>query len=128
LADASDALTIAVERHDLAALMAASDRAEQLTERVGTIAADLDAVDRLDLDADRISGLRERPAPRARRHPHPIRRAGAPAPAALDAGRRRILAGVGQGSGGVHGELVDDRPLATYRPTGGSLLHLDREA
>jgi hypothetical protein len=119
LAEASDALTIAVERHDLTALIAASDRAERLTERVGALAADLDAVDRIDLDGDRIAGLRERLATSSRRNAYLIERAWA-----LDAATMRILAGVGQGNA----DAGDERPIATYRAPGNGPLHLDREA
>ena len=119
LADASDNLTIAVERHDLPALIAASDRAETLTDRVAGLVAGLDAVDRMDLDGARIAGLRERLAISARRNAYLIERAWA-----LDAATMRLLAGLGQGGA----DASPDRPMAAYQPASGAALHLDREA
>lgn len=119
LADASDTLTIAVERHDLPGLLAASDRAEHLTGRVAGLASSLDPVDRIELDGQRISGLRERLSVSARRNAYLIERAWA-----LDAATMRLLAGVGQGGA----DASPDRPMAAYQPTAGAVLHLDREA
>ena len=119
LADASDTLTIAVERHDLPSLLAASDRAERLTGRVADIAAVLDPVDRVELDGPRIAGLRDRLSVSARRNAYLIERAWA-----LDAATMRLLAGLGQGGA----DASPDRPMAAYRPTAGAVLHLDREA
>ena len=119
LADASDTLTIAVERHDLPALVAASDRAERLTERVAGLAGGLDAADRVELDGSRIARLRERLAVSARRNAYLIERAWA-----LDAATMRLLAGLSQGGA----DASPDRPMAAYLPSAGAVLHLDREA
>jgi hypothetical protein len=119
LADASDTLTIAVERHDLPGLIAASDRAERLTERVGGLAATLDPADRTQLDGPRIAGLRERLGISARRNAYLIERAWA-----LDAATMRLLAGLGHGGA----DASPDRPMAAYHPAPGAVLHLDREA
>lgn len=119
LADVSDTLTIAVERHDLPGLIAASDRAERLTERVAGLASTLDQVDRVELDGARIVGLRDRLSVSARRNAYLIERAWA-----LDAATMRLLAGLGQGGA----DASPDRPMAAYQPTAGAVLHLDREA
>jgi hypothetical protein len=119
LADASDTLTIAVERHDLASLLAASERAERLTGRVAGLASHLEPIDRIELDGERIAGLRDRLSISARRNAYLIERAWA-----LDAATMRLLAGLGQGGA----EASPDRPMAAYRPTAGAVLHLDREA
>jgi hypothetical protein len=119
LADASDTLTIAVERHDLAGLLAASDRADRLTTRVAGLAAALEPADRTQLDGARIAGLRERLSISARRNAYLIERAWA-----LDAATMRLLAGLGQGGA----DASPDRPMAAYQPTAGAVLHLDREA
>jgi hypothetical protein len=119
LADASDTLTIAVERHDLPSLLAASDRAERLTGRVAGLAATLDPIDRIELDGARIAGLRDRLSVSARRNAYLIERAWA-----LDAATMRLLAGLGQGGA----DAAPDRPMAAYRPAAGAVLHLDREA
>ena len=120
LADASDTLTIAVERHDLAALIAASDRAERLTEQVAGLAAELEPSERSALDSKRIAGLRERLAVSARRNAYLIERAWS-----LDAATMRLLAGVGTDAadGGTA-----ERPTGGYRPAPVSAIYLDREA
>jgi hypothetical protein len=120
LADASDTLTIAVERHDLPSLLNASDRAERLTEQVAVLATDLSPADRLALDGPRIAGLRERLGVSARRNAYLIERAWA-----LDAATMRLLASVGQG--GSDGS-AGDRPKNGYLPQPVAAMYLDREA
>jgi hypothetical protein len=120
LVDATDALTIAVERHDLVALVAASDRAEVLTVRVDSIAAELNPVDRIELDGPRIAELTDRLAVGARRNAYLIERAWA-----LDAATMRMLVGLGQErSDGLPGE----RPGSGYMTAAAPALYLDREA
>ena len=120
LVDATDALTVAVERHDLVALVAASDRAEVLTIRVDSIAAELGPIDRIELDAARIAQLTERLAVGARRNAYLIERAWA-----LDAATMRMLVGLGQ-------ERLDalpgERPGSGYMAAMAPALYLDREA
>jgi hypothetical protein len=120
LVGATDALTIAVERHDLAALMAASDRAEKLTARVDTLASELDPLDRVDLDTGRIAELRDRLAVGARRNAYLIERAWA-----LDASTMRLLAGVGQDTSDG---LLSERPANGYLPIASAAMYLDRQA
>jgi hypothetical protein len=120
LVGATDALTIAVERHDLSALMAASDQAEKLTSRVDTIAAELDSSDRVELDTSRIAELRDRLAVGARRNAYLIERAWA-----LDASTMRLLAGVGQDTSDG---LLSERSANGYLPIAASAMYLDREA
>lgn len=91
LAEATDALTIAVERHDLAGLLAANDRAEALTSRVDGLVGALTEADRAGLDRARIVTLRERLEAAARRNAYLIERAWA-----LDAATMRLLAGLGR--------------------------------
>ena len=120
LVDATDALTIAVERHDLVALVAASDRAEVLTTRVDSIAAELGPVDRIELDAPRIAQLSEKLAVGARRNAYLIERAWA-----LDAATMRLLAGLGQDrSDATPGDRLGSGYLSSAVPA----LYLDREA
>ena len=114
LADATDELTIAVERHDLAALLAANERAEMLTARADALANALDDADRAVLDPVRILALRERLDTAARRNAYLIERAWA-----LDAATMRLLISLGRPSA--------DSPMSTYAaPT--SATYLDRQA
>jgi hypothetical protein len=119
LVDATDALTVAVERHDLGALIAASDRAEVLTTRVDTIVAELGPVDRVDLDLARIAELSDRLAVGARRNAYLIERAWA-----LDASTMRLLAGLGQERPGALG----DRPGSGYLSSVAPTIYLNLEA
>ncbi len=114
LADATDSLTIAVERHDLAGLLAANDRAEALTARADAIARELDDLDRARLDPGVILGLRDRLDTAARRNAYLIERAWA-----LDAATMRLLAGLGRPS--------SETPIATYAAPA-SAAYLDRQA
>jgi hypothetical protein len=120
LVDATDALTVAVERHDLAALIAASDRAEVLTTRVDAITAELGPVDRIELDVPRIAFLSDRLAVGARRNAYLIERAWA-----LDASTMRLLAGLGQERPDV---MPGDRPGSGYRSAVAPAMYLNREA
>jgi hypothetical protein len=119
LVDATDALTVAVERHDLVGLVAASDRAEVLTIRVDSIAAQLGPIDRIELDATRIAQLTERLAVGARRNAYLIERAWA-----LDAATMRMLVGLGQERAGALG----DRPGSGYLSSVAPTIYLNLEA
>jgi hypothetical protein len=120
LVESTDALTIAVERHDLAALVAASNRAETLTTRVNAIASELSPVDRIELDAPRIAQVSERLAVGARRNAYLIERAWA-----LDAATMRLLAGLGQDRPETG---FGDRPMNSYMSAPAPALYLDRDA
>ena len=120
LVEATDALTVAVERHDLVGLVAASDRAEVLTARVDSITAELGAVDRIELDGPRIAELTDRLAVGARRNAYLIERAWA-----LDAATMRLLAGLGHDRPDA---LSVDRPGSGYQSSAAPALYLDREA
>jgi len=120
LVESTDALTIAVERHDLVALVAASNRAEALTTRVNTIASELSPVDRIELDAPRIAQVSERLAVGARRNAYLIERAWA-----LDAATMRLLAGLGQDRPDTG---LGDRPMNGYMTMTAPALYLDRDA
>ena len=120
LVESTDALTIAVERHDLVALVAASNRAEALTTRVNAIAAELSPVDRIELDAPRIAEVSERLAVGARRNAYLIERAWA-----LDAATMRLLAGLGQDRPETG---FGDRPMNGYMTMTTPALYLDRDA
>jgi hypothetical protein len=120
LVESTDALTVAVERHDLVALVAASNRAEVLTIRVDAIAAELGPIDRIELDAPRIAQLTERLAVGARRNAYLIERAWA-----LDAATMRLLVGVGQERAE---SMPGERPGSGYVAAAAPALYLDREA
>ena len=120
LADTSDLLTIAVERHDLPGLVDASDRAEALTEHVAGLVSVLSDLDRVELDAPRITGLRARLAESARRNAYLIERAWA-----LDAATMRLLAGLAIPTPDAG---TDRPPIDAYHPGESVALHLDREA
>jgi hypothetical protein len=91
LADLTDALTSAVECHDLAGLVASNERAEGLASRIGEVSAGLTEADRERLDRLRIRGLCERIDVGVRRNAYLIERAWA-----LDAATMRLLAGLGR--------------------------------
>jgi hypothetical protein len=91
LADVTDALTRAVECHDLAGLVASNDRAEALAARIGETSAGLTDADRERLDRQRVRGLCERIDLAVRRNAYLIERAWA-----LDAVTMRLLAGLGR--------------------------------
>ena len=114
LADATDDLTIAVERHDLAGLLDANDRAEALTARADGLANALDDADRARLDPRQVLALRERLDTAARRNAYLIERAWA-----LDAATMRLLAGLGR--------PAPETPAATYS-TPAPAAYLDRQA
>jgi len=114
LADATDSLTIAVERHDLARLVAASERAATLTAQIGDLSAGLTDADRARLDRERMRALRGRIDLAARRNAWLIERAWA-----LDAATMRLLASLGRPTG--------DLPLQSYAPPPGP-GYLDRQA
>lgn len=114
LAASTDALTIAVERHDLAGLLAATDRAEVLTGKITEISAGLTDADRPGLDAERILALRDRLDVAARRNAYLIERAWA-----LDAATMRLLASLGR--------PAPDVPLQSYAPPSVP-GYLDRQA
>lgn len=100
LADACDELTAAVERHELAALVGATERADRLAAEVARLEAGLDEADRLLLDAARVRALGDRLAGAARRNAFLIERAWA-----LDAATMRLLLGIagGQPAPGTEG-------------------------
>lgn len=114
LANATDDLTIAVERHDLAGLLDANDRAEALTARADGIANELDDADRARLDPRQVLALRERLDTAARRNAYLIERAWA-----LDAATMRLLAGLGRPAA--------ETPVSTYS-TPAPAAYLDRQA
>lgn len=103
LAASTDAMTIAVERHDLDGLLVATDRAEVLIRKVNEISAGLTEADRPWLDASGILALRDRLDVAGRRNAHLIERAWA-----LDAATMRLLASLGR--------PAPDVPLHSYAP------------
>ncbi len=113
LAEATDALTIAVERHDLAALIAANEQAEALTARINEIVAELTPLDKAELDRVRIAGLQSRLDVAARRNAYLIERAWA-----LDAATVRLLMNLGR----------TDGPAAGYAAAASPANYLDRQA
>jgi hypothetical protein len=114
LADATDSLTSAVERHDHASLVAANERAAALAARIGDLSAGLTDADRVRIDHARIGALRERIERAARRNAYLIERAWA-----LDAATMRLLASLGRPAG--------DLPIHSYSPPPGP-GYLDRQA
>jgi hypothetical protein len=131
LADAMDELAIAVERHDLAALLAANERAERLIAEVDAAAAALTPADRAVIDPFQLAALRERIAIGARRNAYLIERAWA-----LDAATIRLLASLGRGSDGapVHGAVPgaglpgDATPVHGYGAGPAPAAYVDRQA
>jgi hypothetical protein len=114
LADATDSLTTAVERHDLAGLVAANEHAEALTERIRDLSVGLTDSDRARIDHERIRALRERIDLAARRNAYLIERAWA-----IDAATMRLLASLGR--------PAPDMPLHSYAPPSAP-AYLDRQA
>ncbi len=108
LAGAAASLTAAVERHDLAALVAANERAEILSARVGDLANALTDADRARLDLARMAALRDRLDLAARRNAYLIERAWA-----VDAATMRLLVGLGR-SGSATDLGAPDHPARTY--------------
>ncbi len=113
LADATDALTIAVERHDLAALIAANERAEALTIEINDLVASLTPLEKSALDRPRIAALQDRLEVAARRNAYLIERAWA-----LDAATVRLLMNLGRTEGLTAG----------YTTAPSSATYLDRQA
>ncbi len=124
LADACDALTAAVEGHELAALVGATERAERGAAQVGRLGGELDDGDRLDLDAGRVRQLGDRLAGSARRNAFLIERAWA-----LDAATMRLLIGLaGGGIPAVGGDGALPAGAAEYTRTPRPSAWLDRQA
>ena len=114
LADATDSLTVAVEHHDLAALVIANECAEALAEWIKDLSVALTDADRVRIDHVRIRALRERIERGARRNAYLIERAWA-----VDAATMRLLASLGRPD--------PDVPLHSYAPPSAP-GYLDRQA
>jgi hypothetical protein len=114
LADATDSMTSAVERHDLARLVATNERAEALAARIGELSGSLTDADRTRLDHGRMRALCERIDTAVRRNACLIERAWA-----LDAATMRLLAGLGR--------VATDTPLHPYAQPS-TPGYLDRQA
>jgi hypothetical protein len=114
LATSTDDLTAAVNRHDLAALLAANGRAEELVARLRARSGDLTDVERGRLDMVRVRVLQDRIDVAARRNAYLIERAWA-----VDAATMRLLASLGRPAG--------DGPGGPYAPPPGP-GYLDRQA
>ncbi len=91
LADASEAMTRAVQRRDLDALAASCRQAQDLTDRVEALSGDLGAFEPGDGQAGRLRTLRDRLATVARRNALLIEQAWA-----LDAATMRLIVGFGR--------------------------------
>lgn len=117
LADATDALTIAVERRDLPGLVAATDRAGATIPRIEQLTATLTPDERAELDPRHVAVLNERLAVAARRNAYLIERAWA-----LDAATLRLLMSVGSTLGAT------DPTASTYAAPGAPAGWIDRSA
>jgi hypothetical protein len=109
LAEASDAVTAAVQLHDRVALEHANLRAEHLVGEVNSRAAALTPRDRAVIASTGIAGVCERLAVSGRRNAYLIEQAWA-----VDAALMRLLVGIGKsgpdGAAGAYGEP----PTPTY--------------
>lgn len=123
LADACDELTGAVERHELAALVGATERAERLAADVGRLEGALDEADRRLLDGDRVRALGDRLSATARRNAFLIERAWA-----LDAATMRLLLGIAGGQPAAADGTVPASGPAAYTHASRPAAWLDRQA
>jgi hypothetical protein len=114
LAEISDDVTNAVQRHDRPSLEQANERAEGLVSEVNRLAAALTQEDRALVGGTAIAGLCQRLAVAARRNAYLIEQAWA-----VDAALMRLLVGVG--TAGAEGTVsgYGSQPGPTY---------VDREA
>jgi hypothetical protein len=114
LAEISDDVTAAVQRHDRPALEKANERAERLVGEVNRLAAALTQADRALIGETGIAALCQRLAAAARRNAYLIEQAWA-----VDAALMRLLVGVG--TTGAEGTVsgYGSQPGPTY---------VDREA
>jgi hypothetical protein len=114
LADATDAVALAVRRHDHSALVEANLRADALLAAVGRTMAAVGPDDKHSLEAAGVGPLIERLGASGRRNAYLIERAWA-----IDAAMLRLLAGLGRQ--GVEGTA------AGYGAPAGP-AYLDRQA
>ena len=107
LADISDEVTQAVQRHDRVALEKSNVRAEELVGQINGLASSLTDEDRASVGQTAIAALCERLAVGARRNAYLIEQAWA-----TDAALMRLVVGVGKG--GRDGTGYGDPPAQPF--------------
>jgi hypothetical protein len=144
LAEVADAMTAAVERHDLAALQASTERADALTQQARALTGERRPADAASAGPSaagpapvatvtpELQAVGERLAAAARRNAYLIEHAWA-----VDAATMRLIAGLASGgspaSGGGSGSGGDGTARtgavpAAYAKTGPAIAYLEREA
>lgn len=115
LADASDAVGMAVRRHDHAALLDANLRADALTDQVAAQSAALTDQERAAFETAGVAAVCERLRVSARRNAYLIERAWA-----IDAATMRLLAGLGR--------IDQDGAVSAFAATAPDAACVDRQA